>query len=531
MTPTTTTTSSTTKKPRSGKRPGVPAVPAATDQASPGLDALTGPGTGGVVSVPLEQVHPHPANPRRDLGDLDELADSIRAHGVRQNLLVVPDPDHSGQYRAVIGHRRAAASRLAGLTHVPAVVDDSLTEADQRELMLLENIQRSDLSPVEEADGYQGLLDLGVSAQHIADRTGRSLSTVQRRLRLVALPEPARDAVHEHRATLDDVATLAEFDDDTAETRERLVQALGTAEFSFTVTSARRRRERAEVWVPFVEALVAASIPSVDDHSPAEGMTVAGMAMTHSLTGSYDHPEAVYHVSAKRLHQVIDTAGPGWTYHLSAAADVLYVFRPVTLEEIAEAERRDAERDQAQADRERFARERDLAAAQNAARAAAAAELAEVSSTTRREFLTGLVGRKLTQAQTKALVAYTGTVLLTTAWAEEYMGVTGSGAVPGWLGVDADAIQEAHAGDPDPWVHVDEAVRAAITALEPSHRLLVALASTVEPIGQYQWANLTDDDPVHAAWYGLLADLGYTVSATEQAALDGELPTPPEATS
>lgn len=107
--------------------------------------------------VPVDLIDPHPHNPRRDLGDLTELAESIKSQGIRQNLLLVPQHDqrdvsHTGRYTAVIGHRRLAAAQLAQLEDVPCVIDEQLTEAQQIELMLLENIQRNDLSPMEEAE-------------------------------------------------------------------------------------------------------------------------------------------------------------------------------------------------------------------------------------------------------------------------------------------------------------------------------------------------------------------------------------------
>jgi len=86
--------------------------------------------------IPVDLIDPHPHNPRRDLGDLTELAASIKAHGIRQNLLLTPWGEE-GRYRAVIGHRRLSAARLAGLTEVPAAVDDSLSAEGQLELMLL----------------------------------------------------------------------------------------------------------------------------------------------------------------------------------------------------------------------------------------------------------------------------------------------------------------------------------------------------------------------------------------------------------
>ena len=134
------------------------------------------PAAGGVVMLETALIDPNPANPRRDVGDVGELADSIRAQGIRQNLLVVPAPE--GRFTLVIGHRRLAAAKLAGLERVPAVVAE-LDEREQRELMLVENSQRTDLTVVEEADGYQGLLDLGSSVEEAARKTGRSVSFVK----------------------------------------------------------------------------------------------------------------------------------------------------------------------------------------------------------------------------------------------------------------------------------------------------------------------------------------------------------------
>ena len=223
-----------------------------------------------ILQLPVTGLHSHPANPRRDLGDLAELADSIRAHGVRQALVVVPHCEHrtpsaecvirvktddgttwcsahqhAGVLRVVIGHRRLAAARMAGLTDVPVVIDDALSEADQLELMLLENIQRADLSPVEEAQGYQGLLDLGISVTMIAKRTGRARSTVDGRLKLLQLPDTAREKVHTRQATLEDAAKIAEYAGDP-DMYEKLVDALGTDDLRWHLDSARRNAETAK---------------------------------------------------------------------------------------------------------------------------------------------------------------------------------------------------------------------------------------------------------------------------------------------
>lgn len=217
-----------------------------------------------ILQLPVTALRPHPGNPRRDLGDLVELADSIRAHGVRQALVVVPycehrkpSPDcvirvktndgttwcsahqHAGVLRVVIGHRRLAAARMAGLTDVPAVIDDRLTEADQIELMLVENVQRADLSPVEEATGYQALLDLAIPKTQIARRTGRARSTIDARLKLLILPEPAREKVHARQATLEDAAVVAEIAEQAPDLAEGLVESLGTLSLAWRARYAR----------------------------------------------------------------------------------------------------------------------------------------------------------------------------------------------------------------------------------------------------------------------------------------------------
>ena len=116
-------------------------------------------------------------------GDVTELAESIKAQGVKQNLLVVPYTESTGPnetrqvYRVVIGHRRLAAAKQAGLGSLPCKVE-VLTEREEREIMILENTQRSDLKPIEEADAYQGLLDLGADIAEMAEKTGRSRSFV-----------------------------------------------------------------------------------------------------------------------------------------------------------------------------------------------------------------------------------------------------------------------------------------------------------------------------------------------------------------
>lgn len=229
-----------------------------------------------IAAVDLELIDPHPHNPRRDVGDLDELVRSIEAQGIRQNLLVVPHPDDPGRYMAVIGHRRLAAAQVLMLPDVPAVIDDTLTPAQQIELMLVENLQRTDLTPVEEAQGYQDMLDLGVKVRAIATQTGRSEKTVTARLKLLKLPEAAQQKIHTHQATLEDAAALEQFAGDPKLTK-KLIGALGTPQFGYELLVAKREvklaRER-EVEITRLETLGVTKYTGKkprDTYSPPEG--------------------------------------------------------------------------------------------------------------------------------------------------------------------------------------------------------------------------------------------------------------------
>jgi ParB family chromosome partitioning protein len=190
------------------KRTPVKAVDT-TAASSKVIDSLAA-GTTLVHEIPIDRIDPHPKNPRRDLGDLGELAESIRAHGVRQPATVVLHPDTEGRYLTVMGHRRIAAAVTAGRTTVPAIVDE-MSETEQLEMMLVENLQRQDLTISEEGAGYQGLLDLGVPKAMISRRTGRAKNTVDTRLRIAGLPEPVRRHVDHHQLTIDDALAFAEW--------------------------------------------------------------------------------------------------------------------------------------------------------------------------------------------------------------------------------------------------------------------------------------------------------------------------------
>lgn len=141
-----------------------------------------------IVYLNRSQLEPHPDNPRKDLGDLEELRESIREHGIMQNLTVIPTDDTLEHFRILIGHRRFAASEGI-LTELPCVIVEGLSDREQVGIMLCENIQRSDLTYIEQARGFQMMLDLGDTVETIAEKTGFSEKTIKSRLEITKLDE------------------------------------------------------------------------------------------------------------------------------------------------------------------------------------------------------------------------------------------------------------------------------------------------------------------------------------------------------
>ena len=142
---------------------------------------------GGFLAIPLEELHPSPNNVRSRLTDIDDLAASLREQGPLQPMVVQQIPGRPG-YQIVAGHRRRAAALRAGLTHYPCILRRDMLPDEELLAMLVENGQRSDLDPIEEARAYKKLVDSGVSVADVARRVGRGLATVKNRLMLLQLP-------------------------------------------------------------------------------------------------------------------------------------------------------------------------------------------------------------------------------------------------------------------------------------------------------------------------------------------------------
>lgn len=188
--------------------------------------------TNKIEYIAIDKLVPHPDNPRKDVGDIAELAESIRKQGVLQNLTVVPVMDedrYTDEYRVVIGHRRLAAAKLAGLRELPCSIATDMDYKTQLATMLSENMQRSDLTLLEQVEGIQMMLNLGESVEAVSDATGLSESTVRRRAKLAELPRAEFRAASERGGRLEDYARLGELTD--PENRKKALKAVGTPNF------------------------------------------------------------------------------------------------------------------------------------------------------------------------------------------------------------------------------------------------------------------------------------------------------------
>ena len=229
-----------------------------------------------LVYLPVSQLYPHPDNPRKNVDDLEELAASIKANGVLQNLTVVlrTEPIKTsedarmaevnmqaeqniylqkikmrlidkgyrpiGGYTVIIGHRRLAAAKLAGLEEVPCTVAE-MSPKEQVQTMLLENMQRKDLKVYEEAQGFQMLLDFGDSVDEVSEKSGFSTTTIRRRVKLTELDQAKlKEAVDARPIPLGDFELLSALDD--VGERNGLLEFIGTNDFRWKLNGALNRQ-------------------------------------------------------------------------------------------------------------------------------------------------------------------------------------------------------------------------------------------------------------------------------------------------
>ena len=184
---------STTGKPRAALGRGMAALLSNAPPPSSNVAAIPG---RALLMLPVEAIERNPRQPRKRFEEakLEELAQSIKAHGIMEPILVRRE---GGRYKIVAGERRWRAAQRAGLAEVPAVVREA-SEREAFELALVENLQRADLNAIEEAEAYQVILETHrLTQEQVADRVGKERSTVANALRLLKLPDDVRDLVRD----------------------------------------------------------------------------------------------------------------------------------------------------------------------------------------------------------------------------------------------------------------------------------------------------------------------------------------------
>lgn len=199
-------------------------------------------------------IDPHPDNPRKNIGDVTDLAASIKANGLLSPLSVVPN---GSRFRVIAGHRRLMACKQAGTGAVPCFVLD-LDPLQQLEAMITENCQREQLTALEEADAIQGMLDLGATTASVAHRLGRSADYVRDRAKAASID-------NEVRATRDDfgqisigqLVAIARYDGQP-DRQKKLAQAAGTSNFDYILRNI-ERDDRDRQWIESVAALLVES--------------------------------------------------------------------------------------------------------------------------------------------------------------------------------------------------------------------------------------------------------------------------------
>lgn len=178
-----------------------------------------------IVTLKISQIEPNRSQPRGSFDEeaLQELADSISVHGVLQPILV--RPQIYGGYQIVAGERRYRASRMAGLTEIPAIVRE-LSDSETMQIALIENLQRRDLSALEEAKGYKTLIDeYGFSQEEVARTVGKSRPAVANTLRLLTLPDAVKPLLEENKLSAGHARALLSIEntDSMSEAAQRIV--------------------------------------------------------------------------------------------------------------------------------------------------------------------------------------------------------------------------------------------------------------------------------------------------------------------
>lgn len=262
----------------------------------------------GVKVVPVERIEPNPENPRLafDEASLAELAASIKEHGVLQPVLVRPLDEN--RFQLIAGERRWRASKLAGMPTIPALVED-IDDSTALEISIIENLQREDISPLDEAVMYDRMIkEHGYSIRRLADKLGKDKGYLENRLRLADAPPEVRELVSLRKDTLSHAYELMKVSD--PKKRKRLADAVARNELSLVKLRERiegRPRRPADGENEDEAAAAAPATESTPDPSPTAAATEAGWSQTGSHGATAD--DSLYAAKAQLNEAVEEMLG------------------------------------------------------------------------------------------------------------------------------------------------------------------------------------------------------------------------------
>ena len=235
-----------------------------------------------ITEIKTNELKHHPNNPRESYDDIAELTASIKEQGILQPLTVRKIP--AGGYSVIAGNRRMEAAKAAGLDMVPCIITE-MSEKDQAAVILIENMQRKNLNPYEEARGVQMCLDLGISEADLAKKTGFSKETIRHRKKLAELdPEKLKKKCSDGQISIQDLISLEKIKD--LETRNKVLEFVGTNNFNWKLTEAissetaeEERKQAYDILSSFAEEM------------PTDWADSAYRQVEYSITGKYEIPE------------------------------------------------------------------------------------------------------------------------------------------------------------------------------------------------------------------------------------------------
>lgn len=243
----------------------------------------------------LGRIHTHPRNPRHNAVADDELIVSIREQGLIHDLVVAPHPSRSGEFILIDGHRRLDGLTKAGFTFAPAKIRLDLVDEGAQVAAMLATVRREDLTPVEEAEGFDLLSELGWSTEQIAAATGRSKTTVTERRKLTRLPEKAKAAVDVGQVTIDDALRLAKL---PVPEQADLERRITSSDFKYELARTETRVKAAKEVDAQAKDYAAQGVPEVPCPKGVQNeysLTHANHGMTRLAASGFpdldDHPE------------------------------------------------------------------------------------------------------------------------------------------------------------------------------------------------------------------------------------------------